>query len=37
VKPYWKSEAAKDMTTREEIREMIAILGSLVFEMVIIV
>jgi hypothetical protein len=37
VKPYWQSDAAKDESKREEIREMVAILGSLVFDMVIIV
>ena len=37
VKPYWQSNAAEDEFTREGIREMVAILGSLVFEMVIMI
>lgn len=32
---YWSSQAAKDDHYREAIREMVAILGSLVFEMII--
>lgn len=35
LKEYWKSKAARDASYREEIREMVAILGSLVFEMII--
>ena len=35
LKRYWQSRASKDRTYREEIREMVAILGSLVFEMII--
>ena len=35
LKQYWKSKAAKDASYREEIREMVGILGSLVFEMII--
>ena len=32
---YWKSRAARDRSYREEVREMVAILGSLIFEMII--
>jgi len=35
LKPFWKSKAANNANLREEIREMVAILGSLVFEMII--
>jgi len=37
LKAYWKSNAAKNADYREEIREMVAILGSLVFEMIILI
>jgi len=34
-KQYWMSNAAKDPYYRDQIREMVAILGSLLFEMLI--
>jgi hypothetical protein len=33
---YWQSEAVKDEVAREEVREMIAILGRLLTQMAII-
>jgi hypothetical protein len=35
LKEYWKSKMAQDAGYREEMREMVGILGSLVFEMII--
>jgi len=35
LKQYWRSQAARDASYREGIRELVATLGSLIFEMVI--
>ena len=35
LEQYWMSNAAKDPYYRDQIREMVAILGSLLFEMLI--
>ena len=35
VKPFWNSRASGNGRLREEVREMVGILGSLVFEMII--
>jgi hypothetical protein len=34
---YWMSKAAKDQMVREEIRELVAVLGATIFEIAIIV
>jgi hypothetical protein len=34
---YWMSKAVKDKTVREEIRELVAVLGTTIFEIAIIV
>jgi len=35
LKKYWESEAVEDEEIREQVREMVAVLGSLILDMVI--
>jgi len=35
LKKYWESDAVEDEEIREQVREMVAALGSLIFDMVI--
>ena len=37
MKRYWQSEASKDQIIREEVREMVAILGNLICKMAILI
>jgi hypothetical protein len=34
---YWRTEAMESEEVRENVREMVAILGSIIFEMIIFV